>query len=64
LDRRLGGLQSQSGRCGEEENCQPLLGLEPLIIQPVAQCCTTELPQFLQKQIRSNFFVVNEISKI
>jgi hypothetical protein len=43
LDRRLGGPQSQSGRGGEEKNSQPLLGLEPPIIQPVAQRCTTEL---------------------
>jgi hypothetical protein len=37
LDRRLGGLQSRSGRSGEEKNSQPLPGLEPTIIQPVAQ---------------------------
>jgi hypothetical protein len=35
LDRRLGGLQSLSGRGGEEKNSQPLLGLEPPIIQPI-----------------------------
>jgi hypothetical protein len=29
LDRRLGGPQSRSGRGGEEENSQPLPGLEP-----------------------------------
>jgi hypothetical protein len=29
LDRRLGGPQSDSGRGGEEENFQPLPGLEP-----------------------------------
>jgi hypothetical protein len=27
-------LQSRSGHCGEEKQSQPLLGLEPLIIQP------------------------------
>jgi hypothetical protein len=43
LDKRLGGPLSQSGRGGEEKNSQPLLGLEPPIIQPVAQCYTTEL---------------------
>jgi hypothetical protein len=43
LDRRLGGTQSRSGRGGEEKNSQPLPGLEPPIIQPVAQRCTTEL---------------------
>jgi hypothetical protein len=36
LDRRLGGLQSQSGRDGEEKNSQSLPGLEPLIVQPVS----------------------------
>jgi hypothetical protein len=43
LDRRLGRPQSQSGCGGEEKNSHPLLGLEPPIIQPVAQCYTTEL---------------------
>jgi hypothetical protein len=33
LHKRLGGPQSQSGRGGEEENSQPLPGLEPSIIQ-------------------------------
>jgi hypothetical protein len=33
-DRRLGGLQSRSGRGGEEKNSQPLPGLELSIIQP------------------------------
>jgi len=37
LDRRLGGPQSRSGRGGEEKNSQPLPGLEPPIIQPVAE---------------------------
>jgi len=37
LDRSLGGPQSWSGCGGEEKNSQPLLGLKPLIIQPVAQ---------------------------
>jgi hypothetical protein len=43
LDRRLGGPQSLSGHGGEEKIFQPLLGLEPLIIQPIAQHYTTEL---------------------
>jgi hypothetical protein len=47
LDRRLGGLQNHSGHDGEEKNYQPLPGLEPLIIQPVAQCYTTELSQLI-----------------
>jgi hypothetical protein len=42
LNRRLGGPQSLSG-CREEKNSQPLVGLEPPIIQPVAQRYTTEL---------------------
>jgi len=37
LYRRLGGPQSRSGRGGEEKNSQLLPGLEPPIIQPVAQ---------------------------
>jgi hypothetical protein len=36
LDRRLSGPQSWSGRGGEEKNSQPLPGLEPPIIQPMA----------------------------
>jgi len=43
LDRRLGGPQSHSGHGGKEKYSQPLLGLKPLVIQPVAQHCTTEL---------------------
>jgi hypothetical protein len=43
LDRRLGGPQSRSGRGGEEKNSQHIPGLEPPIIQPVAQRYTTEL---------------------
>jgi hypothetical protein len=42
-DRRIGGAQNRSGRGGEEKNSQPLPGLEPPIVQPVAQRCTTEL---------------------
>jgi hypothetical protein len=47
LDRKLDGPQNQSGRGGEEKNSQPLPGLEPPIIQAVAQRYTTELSQFL-----------------
>jgi hypothetical protein len=43
LNRSLGGPQSRSGRGGEEKNSQPLPGLEPLIIQPVAQSYTMSL---------------------
>jgi hypothetical protein len=48
LDRTLGGLQSRSGRGGEEENSQPLQGLEPPIIQPVVQRYTAELSWLLR----------------
>jgi hypothetical protein len=47
LDKSFGGLQSWSGRCGEECNSQSLPGLEPPIIQPAAQRYTTELSQIL-----------------
>jgi hypothetical protein len=43
LDKRLGELQSRSGRGGEDKNSQLLPGLEPPIIQPVSQHYTTEL---------------------
>jgi hypothetical protein len=54
LDRRLGGPQVRSGRCGEEKNSQSLLGLELTIVQPVAQPCTAELFQIL---IQENYVV-------
>jgi hypothetical protein len=47
LDRRLSGPHSQSGHSGEEKNFQLLPELEPLIIQPIAQCYTTELSWLL-----------------
>jgi hypothetical protein len=55
LNRRLGGLQTRSGRGGEEKNSQPLPGLEPPIIQPVAQRYTTELSRLLRGQYRICF---------
>jgi hypothetical protein len=55
LDRRLGEPQSRSVRSGAEKNFQPLPGLEPPIIQPVAQRYTTELSRFqVLKQICMN----------
>jgi hypothetical protein len=45
LDRRLAGLQSWSEHSGEEENFQPLPGLEPPIIQPVAHYLVQNLPK-------------------
>jgi hypothetical protein len=56
LVRRLGGPQSQSGCVGEEKNSQPLLGLQPPIIQPVAQCYTTEVSGFY------TILVANEVT--
>jgi hypothetical protein len=53
LDRRLGGSQNRSG-CGEEKNSQLLLGLEPLIIQRIAQCYITELSRFLTEKCSNN----------
>jgi hypothetical protein len=38
----LGGPQSRSGRGGVGKSSQPFPGLEPPIIQPVAQRYTTE----------------------
>jgi hypothetical protein len=40
---RLGGLQTRSGLSGEEKNSHPLPGLEPPVIQPVAQYYTVQL---------------------
>jgi hypothetical protein len=50
LDRRLGGPQSQSGCGGEEINSHPLLGLQPPIIQSIAQEYTTALSQLLVRK--------------
>jgi hypothetical protein len=36
LDRRLGGPQSRSGRCGLEKNLLPLPGIEPQISSRLA----------------------------
>jgi hypothetical protein len=47
FNRRLGGPQSLPGRGGEEKNSQPLPGLEPPIIQPLAQRYTCELFRLL-----------------
>jgi hypothetical protein len=32
LDRRLGGIHSQSGCCGEEKNALPLPHIEPIFL--------------------------------
>jgi hypothetical protein len=49
LHRRLGWPQSRPGR-DEEKNSQPVPGLEPPIIQPVAQCYTIELSRHHSKR--------------
>jgi hypothetical protein len=46
-DRRLGGFQSRSGRGGKEKNFQPMPGLEPPLIQPVAHHCIAERSRLL-----------------
>jgi hypothetical protein len=43
LDKRLVGNQRRSGHVGEEKNSQSLTGIEPSIVQSVAQLYTTEL---------------------
>jgi hypothetical protein len=48
MDRRLGGPQCRSGHGGEEKNSHSLSWLEPLIIQPLAQRCTTELSRLIK----------------
>jgi hypothetical protein len=47
LDKGLCDPQSQSGRGGEEQNSHLLPGLEPPIIQFVAQRYTTQLSRLL-----------------
>jgi hypothetical protein len=57
LDRRLGELQSRSGRDDKVKNFQPLPGLQPAFIQPVAQRYTTE-----QSRLLREFYFVNHKS--
>jgi hypothetical protein len=58
LDKRLGGLQSRSGRGGEEKNSQPLPGLETPIIQPVAHRYNTELSRLYNQYWRGKIIKV------
>jgi hypothetical protein len=46
--QETGWAQSRSQLGSEEKNSHPLLGLEPPIIQPVAQRYTTKLSRFLR----------------
>jgi hypothetical protein len=43
LDRRLGGPQSRSGRCGVDKNTLPLPGIEPWLSSPKPVAIPTEL---------------------
>jgi hypothetical protein len=52
---RLGGHQSRYGRSGKEKNFQPLPGLEPTIIQAVAQRYTTGYPMSIWANICLKF---------
>jgi hypothetical protein len=57
LDRRLYGPQSRLGRGDEQKNSQPLPGLEPPIIQPVAQRYTAELSRLpLINKLSRNYY--------
>jgi hypothetical protein len=47
LDRRLGEPQIRFGHGSEEKNSQPPLGLEPPIIQYIAQRYPSELSRLL-----------------
>jgi hypothetical protein len=53
----LHGSQNWSGHGGEENNSLPLLEFEPLIFQPIAQHCTTELSHLHSTII---IFIINE----
>jgi hypothetical protein len=54
LDRRLGRSQIRSGRGGKNKIFQYLPGIEPPIIQDVAQRYTTELSR-LSEYLNVNF---------
>jgi hypothetical protein len=56
LDRRLGGLQSRSGCGGKDKYSQSLPGLEPPIIQLIAQRCTTDLSRFLHVCFTKHYY--------
>jgi Fe-S cluster biosynthesis and repair protein YggX len=59
LDRRLGGLQSRSGRRGEEKNFQPLPGFEHPIIQPVVQRMWNNLLEISRLLVTEREIMVN-----
>jgi hypothetical protein len=57
LGRRLGRPQSLSRHGGEKENSQPLPGLEPPTIQPVAHRYTAELSMLFNMKHFSNYIL-------
>jgi hypothetical protein len=58
------GPRSRSRHGGEEKDSQPLPGLEPPIIQPIAQRCTTELSRLLPSLISSCYYLWFIISEV
>jgi len=60
LDRRLGGPQSRFGHLGEEINSHQLSGIEPPIIQHVAQRYIADLTRLVWKA-RGESIVTNNI---
>jgi hypothetical protein len=63
LDRRLGGSQTRYDRGGEKKIFQLLPGLEPPIMQPVAQGYTAELSQLLDKEFISKINPITGLEK-
>jgi hypothetical protein len=63
MDRRLDWPQSRSGR-GEQKNSQPLPGLEPPNIQPVAQRYTTELSRLLTSLQKSCTYITGWVQEV
>jgi len=55
LDRRLGGLQSHSGRGDEEKNSQPLPGHESPTAQPIVLCYTTSTVEYKHHIVICNY---------
>jgi hypothetical protein len=58
LDKKLSGPQSRAGHGDEEKNSQPLPGLEPPIIQPVAQRYTTELSRIKLQSWLTSWYTI------
>jgi hypothetical protein len=51
--------QSWSEHGGEKKNSQPLPGLKPLIMQPLAQHYTAELPQLPRNTALNKIQIIN-----